>query len=401
MAYSELIKNFNRTRAYIRSFYVYGFRHRLEFVQKSARSYDDERRRVESWLGDYMSFGQDAEGRRVFLSVDSRAIPENPLYRAFRAKTFTDRDIMLHFHLLDILSDTEGFPISVIMDELAAQLSEFHSDDLPDESTVRKKLKEYAELGIVRTEKRGRETCYLLSEDSVDLGKWSEAIAFFSEAAPVGVIGSFLQDRLPERFSFFRFKHHYILNALDNEVLCELLMAINEKKTVSFTNRNRRITVLPRKLYIGTQSGRQYLLAWSPENRKFSFYRTDLIDNVKTEGKFAMVTCCNGNFYGGGFNPIKDANPADGQMNILLTKNISRVKAAGLIGAYGDGRYYEVPDLITRVDANKIHVKLDKVSVINIDGEAIYTDDLTVELIPGAVNFIVPEGMTYFDKKPE
>ena len=123
--------------------------------------------------------------------------------------------------------------------------------------------------------------------------------------------------------------------------------------------------------------------------------------DVKTEGKFAMVTCCNGNFYGGGFNPIKDANPADGQMNILLTKNISRVKAASLIGAYGDGRYYEVPDLITRVDANKIHVKLDKVSVINIDGEAIYTDDLTVELIPGAVNFIVPEGMTYFDKKPE
>ena len=88
-------------------------------------------------------------------------------------------------------------------------------------------------------------------------------------------------------------------------------------------------------------------------------------------------------------------------MNVLLTKNISRLQAAGLIGAYGDGRYYEVPDVITRVDTNKVHVKLDKVSVINIDGEAIYTDDLTVELIPGAVNFIVPEGMTYFDKKPE
>ena len=123
--------------------------------------------------------------------------------------------------------------------------------------------------------------------------------------------------------------------------------------------------------------------------------------DVKAEGKYSMVTCCNGNFYGGGFNPIKDANPADGQMNVLLTKNISRLQAAGLIGAYGDGRYYEVPDVITRVDTNKVHVKLDKVSVINIDGEAIYTDDLTVELIPGAVNFIVPEGMTYFDKKPE
>ena len=103
MAYSELIKDFNRIRAYLRSFYVYGFRHRNEFDQKSARGYDNERRRVESWLGEYMSFGQDAEGRRVFLSVDSRAIPENPLYRAFRTKTFTDLDITLHFLLLDIL----------------------------------------------------------------------------------------------------------------------------------------------------------------------------------------------------------------------------------------------------------------------------------------------------------
>ena len=103
MAYSELIKNYNRIRTYLRSFYVYGFRHRDEFTQKSARSYDNERRRVESWLGEYMSFGQDEEGRRVFLSVDSRAIPANPLYRAFRTKSFTDRDITLHFHILDIL----------------------------------------------------------------------------------------------------------------------------------------------------------------------------------------------------------------------------------------------------------------------------------------------------------
>ena len=50
MAYSELIKSFNSIRVYLRSFFVYGFQHRNEFDQKSARSYDNERRRVESWL---------------------------------------------------------------------------------------------------------------------------------------------------------------------------------------------------------------------------------------------------------------------------------------------------------------------------------------------------------------
>ena len=282
MAYSELIKNFSRIRAYLRSFYVYGFRHRDEFTQKSARSYDNERRRVESWLGEYMSFGQDEDGKRVFLSVDSRSIPSNPLYRAFRTKSFTDGDITLHFHILDILKGAEGLSITGMMDKLAERLSEFDSDELPDESTVRKKLKEYAALGLVAMKKRGRETIYALSEDTMDIFTWDAAAAFFSEASPLGVIGSFVQDRLPERFERFRFKHHYILNALDSETLYELFSAITGHKLISFTTRRQHKTVLPLKVYIGTQTGRQYLLAWSPTSERFSFYRADLMDNVKT-----------------------------------------------------------------------------------------------------------------------
>ena len=105
MAYSELIKDFGRIRDYMREFYVYGFKSRSEYDAKSARSYDNERRRIESWLGDYMSFRQDSSGKNVFLSVDSRKIPRNPLYKAFKAKSFTDKDITLHFILLDILAD--------------------------------------------------------------------------------------------------------------------------------------------------------------------------------------------------------------------------------------------------------------------------------------------------------
>lgn len=157
MGYSELIKDFTRIRSYLRSFYVYGFRHRDEFTLKSARSYDNERRRVESWLGDYMSFGQDSDGRRVFLSVDSCASAENPLYRAFRTKTFTDRDITLHYHILDILKVRGGLSVTGVMDELSDRLLEFENYEMPDESTVRKKLREYASLGLLTVEKQGRE----------------------------------------------------------------------------------------------------------------------------------------------------------------------------------------------------------------------------------------------------
>ena len=82
MAYNELIKNFDRIRDYIREFYVYGFKSREQFEQKSSRSYDDERRRIESWLGDYMGFRQTPEGKNVFISIDSRSTHHNPLYKA-------------------------------------------------------------------------------------------------------------------------------------------------------------------------------------------------------------------------------------------------------------------------------------------------------------------------------
>ena len=279
MAYSELIKDFNRIRSYMRSFYVYGFRHRSDYHEKSPRGYDNERRRVESWLGEYMSFQQNSEGKRTFLSVDSRAIPMNPFYRAFQAKSFTDRDIMLHFHLLDILDGNE-LPITEIMDELADHLSEFESDDFPDESTVRKKLKEYEQLGLINRWKRGRETLYSKEKETINLESWEDAISFFAEAAPLGVIGSFLQQHFPDGISFFRFKHHYILNAIDSEILCKLFLAIGEKRTVTVKTKRQKAEVIPLKIYIGTQTGRQHLLAFSSWKQRFVFFRLDQIDSV-------------------------------------------------------------------------------------------------------------------------
>lgn len=174
MAYSELIKSFSRIRDYMRQFYVYGFRSRDEYAQKSARSYDNERRRIESWLGDYMRFHQDAAGKNVFLSVDSRQIPHNPLYNAFKAKSFTDRDIVLHFAILDILADGEALSTREICDRIT-QIE-------TDESTVRKKLREYETLGLFRSEKNGRELLYSVNRANVNLDEWQEALHFFTEA---------------------------------------------------------------------------------------------------------------------------------------------------------------------------------------------------------------------------
>lgn len=178
MAYSELIKNFEKVRAYMREFYVYGFKSRTEYDAKSARSYDDERRRLESWLGDYMRFTQTPEGKNVFLSVDSRVTRKNPFYKAWKAKSFTDGDITLHFAIFDVLYDPETkMTLTELIEEIDQRLS---SRMAFDESTLRKKLKEYAEEGIIRMEKDGRKVLYRLMlkdyPDVMDIGQMCEAL---------------------------------------------------------------------------------------------------------------------------------------------------------------------------------------------------------------------------------
>lgn len=287
MAYSELIKNFEKIRGYMREFYVYGFKSREEYNAKSVRSYDNERRRIESWLGDYMSFRHDPSGKSVFLSVDNRGVPHNPLYKAFKARSFTDNDITLHFHILDILAGGGTLTVRQIIDRLTENLARFESADTFDESTVRKKLKEYEKLGLLESDRVGRELAFRRAADDVDLDGWHDAVEFYSECDPVGVIGSYLLDKYPESPEPFSFKHHYLLHAMDSEIIYQLLEAIRKHRRIDLTcyvvrrGEFRQHTVLPLKIFVSTQSGRHYLLAWHDRLRRPMFFRIDNIRKVK------------------------------------------------------------------------------------------------------------------------
>jgi len=285
MAYSELIKDFSKIRDYMRQFYIYGFRGRGEMGDKSDRSYDNEKRRIESWLGDYMSFRQEASGKKSFISMESKDLVHNPLYNAFKAKSFTDNDIMLHFYILDILEDGAA-SAGEIADIIATDyISEF--DDLwqPDESTIRKKLKEYEKLGLVVAAKDGRKVVYAKAPDCVNLKKWQNAVNFFSEADPCGAIGSFVLDRMEEAGEEFCYRHHYLLHALDTPVLVELLEVIREGKNAEITVFGNLHQVCPLKILVSSQTGRRYLLAYNYTFRDVTVYRLDNIKSVTAKDK--------------------------------------------------------------------------------------------------------------------
>ena len=286
VAYSELVKNLDNIRMVMRDFYVYGFKSKADFSDRSARSHDNDRRRIESWLADYMCFRQNAKGKRRFIAVDSRKIKHNPFYKAWKAKTFTSKDIMLHFYLLDMLQDGISMSLNELVERLDQDyLSHFADAGTIDASTVRKKLAEYVQLGLIVAAKQGRELFYSRSKDAVNLERWHEAVSFFAESTPVGVVGSFLEDKYSEEVNLFSYKHHYLLQALESDVLVDLLDAMQRKQTVrlaSCTDGGKRICmrVLPLKIYVSTQSGRRYVMGWFFKANRIIFCRLDNLEQV-------------------------------------------------------------------------------------------------------------------------
>ena len=288
-AYSELIKNFEKIRGFVREFYVYGFKSREEYDKKSFRSYDDEKRRVESWLGDYMGFVRNTEGKSVFISIDSQSVSHNPFYKALKSKSFTSGDITLHFILFDILSSPSvSLSLPEILEKIDSYLSSFEAPMDFEESTVRKKLNEYAKQGLIETQKVGRKMLYNRAE-TVDLSSYTDLFNFYSETFPCGCIGSFLLDKQNDGSENFCFKHHYITSAMDSSTLAELFVAMREKSIITANNYSRgkhpqKVRIIPLKIFISVQNGRQHLLAYHPEFNTIKSFRVDYLSDVKIEG---------------------------------------------------------------------------------------------------------------------
>ena len=289
MAFSELIKNFDNIRDYMREFYVYGFKSREDYDAKSLRSYDDSRRRIESWLKDHMGFRNGKDGKSVFISVDSRDGLPNPFFKAWKSKSFTDGDITLHFYLFDILEENREKSLKEIMRRIDEYGEGFGEPKIFDISTVRKKLAEYEKEGLVISRKEGREVFYksapLIPLPSNDL------LRFYSEVFPCGVLGSFIEDKLPSQEPILRFKHHYMTSVIDSGILIGIFEAMEEKRLIRIEAYSRRKKcdfedeVIPLQIRVSTQSGRQHLLAFSIRSESIVSVRVDHILSIEAGEK--------------------------------------------------------------------------------------------------------------------
>ena len=122
------------------------------------------------------------------------------------------------------------------------------------------------------------------------------------------------------------------------------------------------------------------------------------VDGEVIDGKKTLVCVCNGRFYGGGFNPVPDADPCDGLMDVLVVEKVSRLQVAQVVGKFKKGQYKRLPKLIRHFRTDRVKITAKEEIRINLDGELRTGKEIEFTVAQEKLRFFYPQGLTYAAK---
>ena len=124
------------------------------------------------------------------------------------------------------------------------------------------------------------------------------------------------------------------------------------------------------------------------------------IDGEVIDGKQTLICACNGRYYGGGFNPVPDADPTDGLLDVLVIKKVSRLQVPGVIGKFKNGQYKKLHKLVRHFRTKELKIICDKETPINLDGELRVAKEVTFSIADEKLRFFYPKGLVWTAKEP-
>ncbi len=117
------------------------------------------------------------------------------------------------------------------------------------------------------------------------------------------------------------------------------------------------------------------------------------LNGETVDDRLTLICVCNGRYYGGGYEPVPEAAPNDGKLEVLLVKKVSRLQLAGIIGKYKVGRYGEFPGIFRHFSTDRVLIHCDREEVVNLDGEARWGKDVEIRLSDNKLRFFYPRGL--------
>lgn len=119
------------------------------------------------------------------------------------------------------------------------------------------------------------------------------------------------------------------------------------------------------------------------------------IEGERIDAEHTMICACNGRYYGGGFNPVPEADPADGWLEVLLVAKVRLAQVPSLIGKYKNGRYRELSHLVRHFKTRELTIHCDKPTPINLDGEERIAQDIHIRLAEEKLRFFYPKELSW------
>lgn len=117
------------------------------------------------------------------------------------------------------------------------------------------------------------------------------------------------------------------------------------------------------------------------------------LNGERIDGEQTMICVCNGRFYGGGFNPVPEADPTDGLLDVLVVKKVRRLQVPGVVGKYKAGKYRQLPELVRHFRTDRLMIHADRLTPINLDGELRRAKDISISVAGEKVRFFYPRGV--------
>lgn len=122
-------------------------------------------------------------------------------------------------------------------------------------------------------------------------------------------------------------------------------------------------------------------------------FKITVDENDPIEGNFMFALAACGEWYGGGYHAGKGALVDDGLLDFVMIKRVPKIRILSLLPSYKNGTYAENPhykDIMFKFRGKKMKIECDRLAVLNRDGECIEVREIQFEVIPDALNFIIP-----------
>ena len=105
----------------------------------------------------------------------------------------------------------------------------------------------------------------------------------------------------------------------------------------------------------------------------------------------AIAVLGNGRWYGGGFKAAPYAEISDGLMDFITVRRLSRLEFIRYVGIFKRGEHIEKMPYVKYKRCRKITMFSDKPFTVQLDGEAFDVMNPSFEIVPAALNLIIPE----------